>query len=146
MMYPLLKSQIPKSRQIYPEYSLANGPTLEPFSPEAGPSWVRSSHRWGCSQAAVLLAMQVRKKGLYRGTPLIRNPPPRRTLPTAAICLGTYGGPRVVGVSSERGTPVILALRKRLLIRALGMVPVRTLQPRWGVHTGVPRSLKTAPT
>jgi hypothetical protein len=27
-----------------PEYSLANGPTLEPFSPEAGPSWVRSSH------------------------------------------------------------------------------------------------------
>ena len=30
-MYPLLKSQIPKSRQIYPEYSLANGPTLEPF-------------------------------------------------------------------------------------------------------------------
>ena len=43
MMYPLLKSQIPKSRQIYPEHSLANGPTLEPFSPEAGPSWVRSS-------------------------------------------------------------------------------------------------------
>ena len=32
-----------KSRQIYPEYSLANGPTLEPFPPEAGPSWVRSS-------------------------------------------------------------------------------------------------------
>ena len=25
-------------------YSVRTGPTLEPFSPEAGPSWVRSSH------------------------------------------------------------------------------------------------------
>ena len=28
---------------------------------------------------------------------------PRRSL---ALCLGTYGGPRGVGVSHERGTPV----------------------------------------
>jgi hypothetical protein len=27
-----------------PEYSRANGPTLEPFSPEADPSRARSSH------------------------------------------------------------------------------------------------------
>ena len=39
--------------------------------------------------------------GLYRGTSLIRTPPPRRTLQ-----LGTYGDPKGVDVSYERGTPV----------------------------------------
>ena len=37
----------------------------------------------------------------YRGDSLIRN-----THPTIALRLGTYGDPRGVGVSYERGTPV----------------------------------------
>ena len=34
-----------------------------------------------------------------------KNPPPPQ-VPTVALCLGTYGDPRGVGVSYERGTPV----------------------------------------
>ena len=34
-----------------------------------------------------------------------KNPPPPQN-PTVAICLGSYGDPRGVGVSDERGTPV----------------------------------------
>ena len=40
----------------------------------------------------------------YRGTSLIRNTPTWD--PTVALCLGTYGDPRGVGVSYERGTLV----------------------------------------
>ena len=40
----------------------------------------------------------------YRGTSLTRNTPPYD--PTVALFLGTYRGPRGVGVSHERGTPV----------------------------------------
>ena len=42
----------------------------------------------------------------YRGTSLIRNSSTRRTI--IALCLGTYGDPMGVGVSYERGTPVLL--------------------------------------
>ena len=41
---------------------------------------------------------------MYRGTSLIRETPPWD--PTVALCLGTSGDPRVMGVSYERGTPV----------------------------------------
>ena len=41
----------------------------------------------------------------YRGTSLIRNHPPYD--PTVGLFLGSYDGPRVVGVSYERGDPVI---------------------------------------
>ena len=40
-----------------------------------------------------------------RGTSLIRNTPPQD--PAVALCLGTYGDPRGVGVSFARGTPVV---------------------------------------
>ena len=40
----------------------------------------------------------------YRGTSLIRNAPPKDI--TVALCIGTYGDPRGVGVSYERSTPV----------------------------------------
>ena len=40
------------------------------------------------------------------GTSLIRPPPSWD--PTGALCLGTYGDPRGVAVSYERGTPVHL--------------------------------------
>jgi len=40
----------------------------------------------------------------FRGTSLMSNPPP--VGPTVALCLGTYGDPRGVGISYERGTPV----------------------------------------
>ena len=43
----------------------------------------------------------------YMGTSLIINIPPQD--PTVALCLGTYGSPRGVGVSYERGTPVCFA-------------------------------------
>ena len=39
----------------------------------------------------------------YRGTSLIRN---RSLDPTVGLCLGTYGDPRGVSVSYERGDPV----------------------------------------
>ena len=45
---------------------------------------------------------------IYRGTSLTRTPPPQD--PTVALCLGTYGDPMGVGVSHERGTPVISIL------------------------------------
>ena len=41
----------------------------------------------------------------YRGTSLIKKTLPPQE-PTGALCLGTYGDPREVGVSYERGTPV----------------------------------------
>jgi len=41
----------------------------------------------------------------YRGTSLIRNTPSKEF--TVALCLGTQGDPRRVGVSYERGTPVL---------------------------------------
>jgi len=40
----------------------------------------------------------------YRGTSLIRNSPPLGFY--GSRCLGPYAGPREVGVSYERGTPV----------------------------------------
>ena len=40
----------------------------------------------------------------YRGTSIIRNNP--HVGPTVALCPGTCGHPRGVGVSCERGTPV----------------------------------------
>jgi len=40
----------------------------------------------------------------YRGTSLMRTPPPQD--PTVALCLGTCGDPMGVGVSYERGIPV----------------------------------------
>ena len=51
------------------------------------------------------------------GVPRSQEPPPPQD-PTVALCLGTYGDPRGVGVSYERGTPVLAALRSVSLLRA----------------------------
>ena len=48
---------------------------------------------------------QDREVERYRGTSLIRTLPPVG-LYTIALCLESYGDPRGVGVSYERGTPV----------------------------------------
>ena len=42
--------------------------------------------------------------GCYRGASLIGTPPPWD--PAVALCPGTYGDPRGVGVSYKRSTPV----------------------------------------
>ena len=47
---------------------------------------------------------------MYRGTPLIINNPPRWPLQQPYASRGTYGDPMGVGVSYERGTPVLLPL------------------------------------
>ena len=47
------------------------------------------------------------ERGVHcRGTSLITKTPPPED-PTVALCRGTYGGPMGVGVSYQRGTPVI---------------------------------------
>ena len=61
-----------------------------------------------------------KRQRAYRGTSLIRTPPPED--PTVALCLGTCGDPRGVGVSYERGTPAggssfPLRRRKRQFIK-----------------------------
>ena len=63
----------------------------------------------------------------YRGTSLIRNTPPSD--PTVALCIGTSGDPRGVGVLYERGVPV-------QIFKAAEVFPGRSGA---GV-TGVPRS------
>jgi hypothetical protein len=50
------------------------------------------------------LALHQYPRGRYRGTSLIRTPPP--VDPTEAPCLGTYGDPRGGAFSYERGNPV----------------------------------------
>ena len=49
---------------------------------------------------------------VYRGTSLVRTPPPQD--PSVALCLGIYRDPMGVGVSYERGTPVLSLGRARL--------------------------------
>ena len=44
----------------------------------------------------------------YRGTSLIRNTPP--VGPSIALCIGTYGDPRGVGVSHARDAPTLSLL------------------------------------
>jgi len=56
------------------------------------------------------------RRAHYRGTSLIRNTPPYD--PTVALCLGTYGDLRGVGVSYERGTPVAHTRCGHLHVRA----------------------------
>ena len=48
---------------------------------------------------------EYRRRSRYMGTLLLRNSPTQD--PTVELYLGSYGGPRGVGVSYERGTPVV---------------------------------------
>ena len=51
-----------------------------------------------------MFADEIQKWTIYRGTSLIRNSAPQ--VPTIGLCLGSYGDPRGLGVSHERGSPV----------------------------------------
>ena len=65
----------------------------------------------------------------YRGVPRSQETASPND-PTLALCLGTYGDPRGVGVSYERGTPIHLH----------GVACCST-----PLCTGVPRTKETAP-
>ena len=64
----------------------------------------------------------VEHSGVVQGYLAHKNPPPPQN-PTVALYLGTYGGPRGVGVSYERGTHVRLdrqlALRREIVVWGL---------------------------
>ena len=51
------------------------------------------------------------------------RPPPPREDPSVALCPGTYGNLMGVGVSYERGTPVVSELEPPGLLR--GVLPPR---------------------
>ena len=95
------------TRQSAPD----SGPGLQMEGIEliyGGPSLIASGQEETCSCLS----------SNYRVISLIRTPPPQD--PTVALCLGTCGDPRGLGVSYERGTPV------HSLLRAIGQCSATT--------------------